>query len=249
MPRTAIGIVILLIVSILIYFGMAQRVLDKLRLSDKAALGIIGALIIGGFINIPLPGGARLEASLNVGGGLVPLVLAGYLISKAESTKEIVRALFGILITAGAVYLSGVLLGAEPETMFIDPIYIYPVVGGVVAYLAGRSRRSAFIAATMGIILVDVITYVHLYVTGTPGAVLIGGGGAFDAVVIAGLLAVLLAEFIGETREWLQGGPREAGKAHVLLKHLRPASGYQIDNNRDQNNAAGSERDGEKNEK
>lgn len=69
MPRVPIGTILLLIVSLLIYFGVAQRVLDKLRLSDKAALGAIAALIIGGFINIPLPGGPSIEASLNVGGG------------------------------------------------------------------------------------------------------------------------------------------------------------------------------------
>lgn len=53
---------------------------------------------------------------------------------------------------------------------------------------------------------------------------IIGGGGAFDAIVIAGLLAVLLAEFIGETRERLQGGPTDRGKAPALLKKLRPLS-------------------------
>lgn len=226
MPRIPLGIVLLLIVSILIYFGVAQRVLDWLRLSDKAALGVIAALIVGGFINIPLPRGPRLEASLNVGGGLVPLFLASYLVGKADTTKEKLRALGGIVATTGAVYLTGFLLGAEPETMFLDPLYVYPVVAGVVAYLIGRSRRSAFIAATMGILLADVITYLRLLFTGTPGAVLIGGGGAFDAVVIAGLLAVLFAELIGETRERLQGGPSEAGKARVLLKHLRPLANF-----------------------
>ncbi|MGB9791274.1 MAG: DUF1614 domain-containing protein [Thermacetogeniaceae bacterium] len=221
MGRLPIGIIALLIVSILIYFGMAQRVLDRLRLSDKAALGIIAALIIGGFINIPLPRGPRLEASLNVGGGIVPLLLSGYLITTSGSAKEKLRAFLGIVVTAVAVYLTGKLVGADPETMVADPLYIYPLVGGVVAYLTGRSRRSAFVAATMGILLVDFVTYFYLLLTRTPGSVLIGGGGAFDAVVIAGLLAVLLAEFIGETREWLQGGP-QARRAPALLKHLRP---------------------------
>ncbi len=219
--RLPIGIIALLIVSILIYFGMAQRVLDRLRLSDKAALGIIAALIVGGFINIPLPRGPRLEASLNIGGGLVPLLLSGYLIKTSGSAKEKLRAFFGIVATAAAVYMTGKLVGADPETMFVDPLYIYPLVGGVVAYLTGRSRRSAFVAATMGILVVDFITYFYLLSTRTPGSVLIGGGGAFDAVVIAGLLAVLLAEFIGETREWLQGGP-QARRSPALLKQLRP---------------------------
>jgi uncharacterized membrane protein len=219
--RIPFGTIILLIISLLIYFGVAQRVLDKLRLSDRAALGAIAAIIVGSFINIPLPGWARLEASLNIGGGVVPIVLAGYLMTDTTNLER-ARALAGVVATAVAIYLAGLFLKAEPETMFMDPLYLYPLVGGVVAYLVGRSRRSAFIAATMGILLFDLITYLRMLISRIPGAVVIGGGGAFDAIVIAGLLAVLLAEFIGETRERLQGGPVERGRAQALLKHLKP---------------------------
>jgi hypothetical protein len=133
--------------------------------------------------------------------------------------------------TAVAVYLSGLLLGAEPETMLLDPIYIYPLVAGSVAYITGRSRRSAFIAGTAGVLLVDLFTYLRLLVTGIPGAVLIGGGGAFDVVITSGLLAVMLAEFVGETRERLQGGPRETGRPPALLKRLRRPDSQSEDHN------------------
>lgn len=221
--RIPIGMIVLLVVSVLVYFGVAHRVLDRLRLTDKAALAMIAALIVGGFINIPLPAGYRMEASLNIGGAVVPLILAGYLFVQT-STQEKLRAIAGAVVTGMAVYLTGILWGAEPGTMMADPLYVYPVVAGVVAYLIGRSRRGAFIAAVLGILAVDVITYVQLVSTKTPGAVSIGGGGAFDAVVISGLLAVLLAEFIGESREWLQGGASVENKAPALLKRLRPVS-------------------------
>ena len=39
----------------------------------------------------------------------------------------------------------------------------------------------------------------------------IGGAGAFDSLILAGILAVLLAELVGETRERLQGGPKSEG--------------------------------------
>lgn len=223
MPQIPVGTIVLLVVSLLIYFGVAQRVLDKLKLSDKAALGVIGALIIGSFITIPLPSGPQVEASFNIGGAVVPLILAGYLIY-TTSNKERLRATVGIIGTAAAIYLAGRLLPAQPEAMSMDPLYIYPLVGGLVAYAIGRSRRSAFIAATMGILFFDVLTYFSFMIQGRLGAVIIGGGGAFDAIIIAGLLAVLLAEFIGETRERLQGGPTEKGKAPALLKKLRPLS-------------------------
>ncbi|MCL0067660.1 hypothetical protein M1N67_01800 [Peptococcaceae bacterium] len=41
-----IGLITLAIVLLLIYFGLAHRVLDRMKLSDRAALGIIVLLII-----------------------------------------------------------------------------------------------------------------------------------------------------------------------------------------------------------
>ncbi len=55
MDQNAIGIIVLIAISILIYLGLAHRVLDRMRLSDRGALLVIGLIILGGFINIPLP--------------------------------------------------------------------------------------------------------------------------------------------------------------------------------------------------
>ncbi len=48
-----------------------------------------------------------------------------------------------------------------------------------------------------------------------------GGGGAFDSVVVAGILAVLLAETIGEVLERISGGPQTEGRPEELLANLR----------------------------
>ncbi len=48
-----------------------------------------------------------------------------------------------------------------------------------------------------------------------------GGGGAFDSVVVAGILAVLLAETIGEVLERISGGPQTEGRPEELLVNLR----------------------------
>jgi hypothetical protein len=58
------------------------------------------------------------------------------------------------------LFLAARFLGAEPENIFIDPIYIYPLVAGVVGYLAGRSRRGAFFAAVFGVLSVDVAQFI-----------------------------------------------------------------------------------------
>ncbi len=226
MTTLPIGIIVLLVVSVLIYFGLAQRVLDRMRLSDRAALAIIVLLIVGSFIDIPLATG-RFDVSVNVGGALVPLGVAAYLLYKAGTSKEWGRALAAAVITGAIIYGVGHFLGradGEPGGRFfgyLDSLWVYPIIGGLVAYLAGRSRRSAFIAATLGLVLVDVAYLAWLVNTGAPaGTVAIGGAGAFDGIVLAGIVAVLLAEIIGETRERLQGGP-SADRPRELMEGLR----------------------------
>ncbi|QNO13535.1 DUF1614 domain-containing protein [Alkalicella caledoniensis] len=213
-----IGPITLTIVSVLIFFGLAQRILDRMRLSDKAAFLFIGAMFFGAYLpDIPL--GANL--SINVGGGLVPLILVTYLFIKAGTAKEKIRAVVASLVAAIAVYGVERFMPEEPGQMFIDPLYMYAIVAGVVGYLAGRSRRSSFIAGVMGVILTDVFYVISLAIGGSElGGTTIGGAGIYDAVVIAGILAVVLAEVVGETRERLGGGPSD-DRPEDLKRHLK----------------------------
>ena len=221
MTRLPLGMIVLVVASILVYFGLAQRLLDRMKLTDKAALAVIAALIIGSFIDIPLFRG-NTEVILNVGGGLVPIGLSIYLLVTAGTTKEWGRALIATVVTTAVIYfIGGYILKGDPGSGVIDPLYIYPIVGGTIAYILGRSRRAAFVAATLGVLGLDVVNLVWLTMTGTPGNVHIGGAGAFDSIVIAGLVAILLAEVIGETRERLQGGPQTRGRDPELLRNLR----------------------------
>ncbi|MGE5397213.1 MAG: hypothetical protein ACM3MK_06705, partial [Chitinophagales bacterium] len=55
----------------------------------------------------------------------------------------------------------------------------------------------------------------------TPGLVHLGGAGAFDVLILSGILAVLLAEGIGELLERLQGGPQVEGRPPELVENLR----------------------------
>lgn len=211
-----VGLISLVIVSILIYFGVAHRVLDKMRLSDKAALVVIAAIIVGSFIDLPL--GSRV--TINIGGSIA-VILAIYVWLGAGTAWEKIRSLIAAIVTALALYLAARYLGAEPEDIFIDTIYIYPLIAGIVGYLAGRSRRGAFFAAVMGVLSLDVAQYIYLVRTGLRGTVHVGGAGAFDSLILAGILAVLLAELIGESLERMQGGPQTEGRPPELIENLR----------------------------
>ena len=193
-----VGLIVLLAVAILIYFGLGQRVLDRLRLTDRMALVFLLAMILGGFLpDIPL---GRL-ASINIGGGIVPLVLVGYLWSGVGS-REMYRSVIAVVVTAAAVYAVLKIVPLEPTyAVFLDPLYLVALLAGLVAYLLGRSRRGAFIAGVMAIILNDVAALAENYLAGAATPITIGGAGVFDAVVIAGFIALGLSEVLGETVE------------------------------------------------
>ncbi|GAB6273385.1 MAG: DUF1614 domain-containing protein [Peptococcaceae bacterium] len=222
-----LGLIVLLIVSILIYLGFAHRVLDRMYLSDRGALILIAALIGGSFINIPLAY-KPYHVSVNVGGALIPTGLAAYLLVKAGTQREKLRAVGAAVITALAIYGVNSLLmrgaAAEPGSkwVFLSSIWLFPLVAGVTAYLFGRSRRAAFVGATLGVLLMDLGYYGWLVWHSAPaGRVNIGGAGVFDAVILAGILAVFLSEIVGEVRERLQGGPHTMGHSPRLLQGLR----------------------------
>lgn len=207
-----IGTIALVVVAVLIYFGVLHRVLDRLGLTDRAALLWIVALVVGSYVDLPLVRGAN-ELVINVGGGVVPIVLGAYILSRADTARERTRAVVAVVITTGVMYALGRVLPDEPtEMVLMDPLYIFALVAGVVAYLLGRSRRSAFVAGTIGIVMVDVVHYFVGLTQGIRGRAWIGGAGAFDATIIAGIMALLVAEIVGETREHLGGGS-EAGRS------------------------------------
>lgn len=195
-----LGTIALLIAAILVYFGVAQRLLDRMRLSDRATLVIIFLIVAGSYLpDIPL--GSRL--SVNIGGGLIPIGFAIYLWFSADQSSEKWRALWATLITTAAIYAATIFLPAEPQTFIIDPSYAFAIIAGLTAYLLGRSRRASFIAGILGIALNDIIYAFQVSFHRQAGHTTIGGAGIFDTIVLSALLAVALAELVGETREKL----------------------------------------------
>lgn len=201
----SLGTIVLIGVTVLIFMGLAERVLDRLRLSDKAAITIIIAMVLA---TIFIPDIDITErVSLNIGGFIIPLGLAIYLFAKAETGKEKWRAVIAAVVAGVSIWLvQRYVLPAEPEAQRIDPNYVYGIMGGLIAYILGRSRRSAFVAGIVGVFISDAIQLVYNVINGLPTPTRFGGAGAFDTAMIAGILAVLIAEVIGETRERLQGG-------------------------------------------
>ena len=198
-----IGMILLIIVAILILLGVGQRILDRLHLNDKLALLCI-ALIIGlGFV--PDIRVIRVFA-FNLGGAVIPLALCIYLFIKADTAWEKWRCILASLATGAAIFLIGRFSPDEPESITVDPIILYGLAAGVIAYLFGRSRRCAFIAGVIGMMLSNTANAVYVWSKGVDQDFILGGAGAFDGIVVAGLVGVLLAELLGEIIERMKRG-------------------------------------------
>lgn len=205
-----LGLIVLFALVGLVLFGAAQRVLDRMHLTDVQAIVILGLIIAGSFFDIPVARG-RTAVTVNVGGVIVPAAVALYVLFKAGTGWERVRALLAAAVTGGIVLAVARLTDFGPHggaPMVLDPLWLFALVGGIVAYALGRSRRGAFVAGVLGLLLFQALDpFVMTSASSRATELALGGGGFFDAVVLSGVISVGLAEFVGETRERLQGGP------------------------------------------
>lgn len=204
-----IGIILLIATGLIVYFGAAHRVLDRLYLTDSMALFIIALLIIGSFFEITIS--RRPLLTINMGGAFVPVVLSIYVLTKAGSTKEWIRTIIAVILTAAAIYGISLIFSdfGHGRGDIVDPMYLFAISGGIIAYLLGRSRRGSFIAGTLGYLFFNLFTFFRAITGQINAQVRLGGAGVFDSIVISGIFALLLAELVGESRERLQGGHDE----------------------------------------
>lgn len=201
-----LGMILLVALTLLILFGVLERVLDRMALTDRQAIGCIAAIFIGGW----LPNLTLGMVSINIGGALVPFLVCVYLFFHAGTGKEKFRCLAVSALTTAAVYAISVFFPADPVTMPFDPMILYGISGGAIAWVLGRSRRSAFVAGVLGVILSDVIVGIINWRSGISQTLNLGGAGALDAVVLSGVTAVLLCELVGEIMERIKTGKASA---------------------------------------
>lgn len=186
---------ILTAVIILLMFGAGQKILDNLRLNDKQAIVLLIAIAIG--IAIP-PINIGSHFSVSIGGFIIPFGICIYLLISCGWSRDLFRAFIGTILVAGIVYgLEWILPSKSAEDIIIDNTFLYGIVAGIVAYALGRSRRNAFVCAVFGISLAQIVQWIVNYCLNAPTMLGLGVGGAFGTYVIAILIAVGLAEFLG----------------------------------------------------
>lgn len=199
MPSVPFSVTLLTFITIFIFLGLGERVLDNMRLTDATAILIL-LLMIGGHFLPTLSVSPTLRVNL---GGLDPIGVVFYLLFTTSRVEQ-KRAVFISMLTALMIFLSDKLLPIQPGVL--DPVFSGGIFAGILSNLLSRSRRSAFIAGLLGVILVDLANVVQLWFAKIAQPITLGGGGLFSSMVISAFLAVIIAEIIGEVREKMHLG-------------------------------------------
>ena len=207
-----IGLVLLVpVVFLLGYFNIVVIGFEKLGISPEATAILFLAILIGSLINIPL-GRTKLiyvekkhffglfkkpeiqaqGTAINVGGGLIPLLLSFYfliiVLLQGFSTKPILIATLLMVIvsklSAKVVPGKGILI-----TPLVPPAFAFVFA---LALAPGFAAPCAFIAGVLGVIIgADILNLGKVNKFG--GFASIGGAGVFDGIFLTGIISALLA--------------------------------------------------------
>lgn len=201
---------------LLTVFRVLRYTYSKIGISPKYFFTILVLTLLGSYINIPLavfpnrpvihhpqlvsafgvpyvvpyvPGTSGTILAINVGGGLIPILISLYLIIKNGIYR---RALIGVVVVAVVCYLMAV----PVEGVGIAISLFYPVVlTTVVALVLSRTHAAplAYVCGTMGTLIGADLLNLGLLTRLKAPVLSIGGAGTFDAIFVTSLLAGLLA--------------------------------------------------------
>jgi uncharacterized membrane protein len=206
--------VLLVLLFTLIMVGTISYAFDKVGLDPGAVFGLLLACLAGSYINIPLHRirneqvvtdqvvpffGFRWRVpmvtphetvvTVNVGGAVIPCLVAIYLLAK---TAYPLQAVIGIAIVAA---ISKRLARPVPGLGIAMPAFIPPILSALTALLLAPAQAPmvAYISGTFGVLIgADLLHLRDLAALRTP-VVSIGGAGTFDGIFLTGIIAVLLA--------------------------------------------------------
>jgi uncharacterized membrane protein len=216
-PFTLILVLLLIFLTPFVFFllkiGLISIAFEKLGISPGLAFSYYLVSLLASSINIPIvkrevktrPYGEWVYPSfflgpipqlykeqiiaVNVGGCLIPLLVAFYLIPRVS----IESFLPSFLIVTLASYLA-----ARPVEGIgiIMPFWLSPLISAFSATIfapAEQAAAVAFAAGVFGTLLGADILHLKDFLKDMPGVMSIGGAGVFDGIYLTGIIAAFLA--------------------------------------------------------
>lgn len=218
----ALILIVVLLLLLPFFFAHAMLVaLAKLGLSPLAAFMILAGIIFGSSVNIPIkrfpreqeilidpfvmfgfgrlfslpPRGRRyVTLAVNVGGCVIPTLLAIYecwlIVGRGIGALAIL-----IIVTLVNVAVCFRMARPIPNLGIAMPALIPPLVAAVSSLLLipDFAPPVAFVAGVLGPLVGADLLHLKQVVKMAPAVASIGGAGTFDGIVLSGLIAALLA--------------------------------------------------------
>ncbi len=192
-----IGLVLLAVVAILIFFGLSERFFKSMGVPEWLGFAIALALIVGAVIpNISIGSGFV----MNIGGFIIPIIGMIVLAFFIGANWDLARMFFAVLSVAAVAVATRVLILPNTSGNILAATLIVGFVGGTVAFLIARSRVSTLASVMGGVVLGDLIVNL-IYVFGIGGYVFsMGTRGVFDSLVVGCVFGILLLEAVVAAR-------------------------------------------------
>ncbi|WP_410474052.1 DUF1614 domain-containing protein [Guyparkeria sp. TX1] len=205
----------LMFLFVLIQVGALQVAFHKLGLDPQAGMTLLFVSLMGSLVNVPL---FRMEAeepaepppepfrgllkhrqvpfegfttvAVNLGGCLLPVTFAAYLVLNAGASLENYLLAVGLVSTVAYVASRPI-----PGLGIGMPVLVAPLAAAGFGLLLdpAHSAALAYVGGTIGVLIgADLLRLKDVRKMGSPVAS-IGGAGTFDGIFITGIIAVLLA--------------------------------------------------------
>jgi uncharacterized membrane protein len=213
----------LVILLPLLFFQLVTGALAKLGIPPDMAVILLLAMIAGSFVNIPLwshecpkfmrrdvlavvglagllphleERSRRCVVAVNVGGCVIPVMLAAYEIVRLARSETGVGPLFAtFLATTLNVLICWRLARPVSGIGIMLPGLVPALVAALLALLLARDHAPpvAFVAGVLGPLIGADLLHLKDLRDKPIGLASIGGAGTFDGIVLSGVLATLLA--------------------------------------------------------
>jgi uncharacterized membrane protein len=203
------------VLCVLLVLNVLRFAYARIGIAPQYFFAILVLTLVGSYINIPLLQFPDTEVlspqhvtvfgipyvvplvedspgtllAINVGGGLIPILLSIYLIVKNGIHR---KAAWGVLIVAIACYVMASPVAGVGITI---PIFYPPLVTAVVALVLSRTYAAplAYASGSLGTLVGADLFNLPLISEMQAPVMSIGGAGTFDAIFLTGLLAGVLA--------------------------------------------------------
>jgi len=191
--RFATVVAVLAVLSLAwLQFDVTRAAFELLGLSNSGALALVMGCLVGSTVDIPV-GRLRETGTLvavNVGGCVIPVLMAGWVVSHARlGIGEVVAA------TAGVALASWRFSRVEPGVGVTMRGFVAPLAALVAAAVVDRGALAplAYVSGAVGVLLGADLMRLREAAQGGALALSLGGAGTRDGIFLAGVIAVLIA--------------------------------------------------------